>query len=624
MDKRFCVNCGAAFTGNEMFCGNCGAQAFAQSETTEKETVNEYTENAYTFTPPAKKNRKSLIALLISISAVMLVTLTVSALWMFTDVLQGDLSKTPQQEEQAPSKDITTEANAAATKLSMQISQFDNSAFPDVTIYSRIQDENGNKLENIDKQYFLVKELGDGGKEYVALINEILPIEQSDTMNINLVLDRSGSMDDAGKMQNAKNAVGQFVDEILQNTNNYVEVTTFDTYVYNTQPFTNDKSTLHSAVNSIYTGNQTALFDAVYDALISTNGRNGSRFVIAFTDGQENASLHTSEDVIQLSAMTGIPVYLIGIGNDTDYTTVSALAKACNGEYFNVGTTNLRDVLQQIYAEVYQTQRNMYKIRYTSTYTDNLRSYRTVRLEASGDIFSGKAELAYMPKDSVVRIDNAKLTSIIAKYNTSENVAVAIVDLNTSLEYRVGSVRNTFVASGFYAPVYIVAHNANQAKAEQMMEGMNNDAGNQLMAAFGGLSSVNTALTGAGFTQTTFARNFGDIAASDRGYENYTSALDSAKILRELYNIGGHTKMIWDLTKDGITVPYGAEIYSHRGQGIGGAYNAFAIIISGDVKYGIAIMTMHPGKTDAQAKAIAVPMISEIMGEVHNVMVNSL
>ena len=680
-NARFCIQCGAIFKDADTELAN-EPQKIENTNTPPKTEppppANPPAGNLphESIPPPPTKNegkkgkRKTWIPI---VAGIVVLALAGGALWLFTDILpwsysdgssstqnqdietnqdnrqndspaqsdrdsgedpDNETQSEPQPNPQAPtpqpepeendSTAISNEDELPPSRLTMQISQIDNSSFPEVALYSRIQDEEGNDVTGVDKQYFTVKEFGTDGREYTALITDILPVSQSETMSINLVIDRSGSMSEENRMQNAKNAAGQFVDEILRNRSNSVELTSFDSYVYTTQQFTNDANALQSAINSIFPGGQTALFDALYDALISTSIKSGSRFVIAFTDGEENASLHREQDVIELSRMTGIPVYLIGIGSDTNDVALRNLAKACNGEYYHVDGANLQNLLLQIYEEVYEIQRNMYKVSYTSTYAEDLRNYRTVKIEATGDFFEGSAELEYMPRNPIVRIDNARLTSIITSYNTIENVAVAIVDLNTDLEYRVGSARTTFVASGFYAPVYIVAHDTNPARANLMMENMDNNAGNQLIRDFGGLSSITDALANAGYTQTTFSRNFGDVAASNRGLENYTSALDSAKILREIYNIGGYTRMNWDLTRDGISVPTGVTIHSHRGQGIGGAYNAFAIIISGDVKYGIAIMTMHPGRNNEQARAIAVPMISEILDEVHSVMMDSI
>jgi len=625
----YCIHCGEKINDTDLFCQYCGNSTELSGDIVTTGSANL---ELASITEPfqisdTNKNPSSRLAKIYIVVALLIISVGVGLLVLNRAQKADSPNNTFQssivtQEEQNNNSTIANTGNSI-TRLTMQFSQIDNSAFPNITIYTRIQDENGVELTSVDKQLFTIKEFSTDGKEYLAKITDILPLGQSDAMNINLVLDRSGSMMDENKMQSAKNAAYQFVDEILKSNKNSVELTVFDTYAYNMQPFTSDVNLLHNAINSIFPADQTALYDALYDALISTNQRSGSRFIIAFTDGIENASLHTQDEVIELSKMTGIPVYLIGIGSDTDYATISNLAYACNGEYFNASVVDLQEILIQIYDEIYSMQRNLYKVCYTSTYSDKLMNYRTVKIETADDLFEGSAELEYMPVDLVAHIDNAKLISLITKYNTTDNVAVALVDLNTSLEYRVGSVRNTFVASGFYAPVYIVTHGGNLDKANQMMEQMDNSAGNKLIDEIGGFQKINNALAGEGFTQTTFSRYFGDTAASDKGYENYTSALDSAKILRELYEDGGYTKMKWDLTKDGISVPSGATIYSHRGQGIGGAYNVFAIIISGDIKYGLAIMTMHPGKTNEQAKAIAVPMITEIINEMHTKMVGS-
>ena len=219
-------------------------------------------------------------------------------------------------------------------------------------------------------------------------------------------------------------------------------------------------------------------------------------------------------------------------------------------------------------------------------------------------------------------IYSERLTSLISDYNRSSLVDVAVVDLNTGELYGEMGADYTFVASGFYAPIYILTYGSNQTTANRMLENMDNNAGNDLIDGFGGLQSINNALARRGYYQTVFERKFGDTVASGQGYENYTSALDAVGILEELYYSDGYSKMSWSLSSDGINAPSGVNVYAHRGQGIGGAYNIFAVLISGNVRYGIAILTMHPGETNNQAKTSATPLITEILEQVHELMMD--
>lgn len=614
----FCYSCGKKNQEDARFCEFCGTELLHL----EDEEIIE--DDSIADTPVEREAKRGTLSKKIVVAIGFVLLLLIGGGSYFGMQLFFHARGEPAlPSTQGTSRSITPR-NAGSSEenvenvIDLKISQIDNSEFPKMTIYTQIQASDGSDLEKAKKEQFTLSELGKDGVSTDIDISEIIPLGKDNDMNINLVIDQSGSMDDSSKMDNAKLAATKFLDELMKSGKNEVEITAFDDYVYNMQPFTTNKTDLLNAIDSIDTDGQTALYDAIYDALIQTNQKTGSRFIIAFTDGEENASLHTEEEVIELSRLTGIPVYFIGIGSSVDYSGVSNLAEECNGQFYSAETTNLSTLLLEIYDEIYSNQKNLYKITYTSPLKEELNEYRTVSLcstKKGGNKI--EATLDYMPKDTIADIDHGKLLSIIEKKSSAEDVAVALVDLNTDLEYRIGNARRSYVASGFYAPIHIIASQEDPGKAEAMMNQMDNGAGNALIDSFGGLSKITSALSDKGYTQTTFNRKFGDVRSSDRGNENYTSAVDSAKILRDIHQNGGYKSMNWDLTKDGIKVPENASIYAHRGQGIGSAYNVYAIIESSDATYGLAIMTAHKGVSDEKAKDIAVPMISELMAEIH-------
>lgn len=305
----------------------------------------------------------------------------------------------------APASESAQEASGAAqgkTALNMFISQIDNASFPQMTMYVRLADQAGSEVAGIDAAQFNVVELGSDGAEHQATVNEILPVGEGDMMSINLVVDQSGSMSSEGKMGNAKAAAHAFIDEITASGTNNAEITSFDDRVYNRQPFTSNAVLLDSAVDALSTDGDTALYDALYWALQRTNLKSGSRVVIAFTDGEENTSSYSESDVVELSRLTGIPVYLVGIGDEVDAASLRSLATSCNGQYYDASTADLAQALQGIYESIYADQRSMYRVVYTSTFEGETSAYRTIRLVCTdSSAFQGAAESSYMPVDNV-------------------------------------------------------------------------------------------------------------------------------------------------------------------------------------------------------------------------------
>jgi hypothetical protein len=218
---------------------------------------------------------------------------------------------------------------------------------------------------------------------------------------MNMVLDQSGSMSDSCKMDQAKDAAHIFLREVINIGNNRVEITSFDDDVYLRREFTDDYDLLSSAVDFLSPMGGTALYDALYSALLRTNDQTGARCVVAFTDGLENSSRYNYDDVIRLSALTGIPVYLIGVGRDIDERELNALAIDTGGRYYNADTTNLSAALSGIYQDIYEYQHSMYAVRYTSSFTNLREQFRTVELKSKPTAgYAGVADREYTPNAS--------------------------------------------------------------------------------------------------------------------------------------------------------------------------------------------------------------------------------
>ncbi|HIS40364.1 MAG TPA: YARHG domain-containing protein [Candidatus Aphodovivens avistercoris] len=435
----YCGQCGAQVPDGAAFCGSCGAPVEGAPAPAASEAVaagSGSSENGGGFAgvrpdaalvgggagpagsaagaagggpvdgagAPARKglSRGAIIGIAVGAAAVVVAIVLIVVLAVLPNMGGG-------ANEGAGGQPATGESAAdAATPVEVSISQIDNSAFPQMTLYVQLTDQSGAELGSAAPEQFEVVEVGSDGTEYQATVDELAPVQEGDSMNLNLVLDQSGSMGNSGMMGNAKAAAHAFIDQLSQGGANFAEITSFDDYVYNVQPFTDNAALLDSAVDALRPNGETALYDALYWALQRTNLKSGSRVVIAFTDGAENASSYTLSDVEELSKLTGIPVYLVGIGDSIDVAELEELAAACNGRYYDASTDDLAQALEEIYAAIYADQRSLFRLTYTSAFDGDTDRFRTVRLEAAdGSGYAGSAESSYMPVDNVPAYDNA-------------------------------------------------------------------------------------------------------------------------------------------------------------------------------------------------------------------------
>ncbi|MGN0270925.1 MAG: VWA domain-containing protein [Candidatus Weimeria sp.] len=61
--------------------------------------------------------------------------------------------------------------------------------------------------------------------------------------------------------------------------------------------------------------------------------------VIGFTDGEDNSSQNSPDDVISLANSLGVPVYIIGTGS-FDTSALEEIANSTNGRYWDADTIN--------------------------------------------------------------------------------------------------------------------------------------------------------------------------------------------------------------------------------------------------------------------------------------------
>jgi hypothetical protein len=198
-----------------------------------------------------------------------------------------------------------------------------------------------------------------------------------------------------------------------------------------------------------------------------------------------------------------------------------------------------------------------------------------------------------------IHIDEDELSSIVDAYSTTDT-ATSIMPLGSGDDadddsYGTQQSTATFVASGLYLPVYLMAKQTGNsdalAKAESMMRTMSNDDANAAIFLLGGRDALNSWLHSNGYTGSTYNRAFGDVAASDTGAENTTTPRDAARMMAAIRRENADTMMNVDLVGEGIRVPDGMTVHAHRGQGIGNAYNVFAVATVNNRTVGVSIMT---------------------------------
>ncbi|MEW6756902.1 MAG: VWA domain-containing protein [Acidobacteriota bacterium] len=241
----------------------------------------------------------------------------------------------------------------------ISIAQVDTSLCPTVQAVVSVFDSQGQPVQGLTASSFCVNE--DGAPQAFTVTGAG---QSGSTLYVGVTIDNSGSLGST-QFQLEKDAAKTFVG--LLGASDQVAVWGFDSQVDFVIDFTADKQALYAAVDGYaYSGGSTAFFDATWDALVGTAARSGRKAVLAMTDGEDNSSSHSENELIAYAQQARIPIYTIGFGSPDD-VVMQRIADQTGGRYYR-GTD--AGALQQILTDIGNLINNQYVISYDTLYTD--------------------------------------------------------------------------------------------------------------------------------------------------------------------------------------------------------------------------------------------------------------
>jgi VWFA-related protein len=147
--------------------------------------------------------------------------------------------------------------------------------------------------------------------------------------------ERADAHDEISKMEALKRSAGRFID-IMRPTAR-TTIMAFSDSIDTPAPFSADKKALKAKINKLKPGGETALFDAVFQALQTLEAERpiGKRAVVIMTDGEDNRSDHRVEEVIERAQKMETPLHLLGLGRteELDEKVMRRMAKETDGTY---------------------------------------------------------------------------------------------------------------------------------------------------------------------------------------------------------------------------------------------------------------------------------------------------
>jgi VWFA-related protein len=224
-----------------------------------------------------------------------------------------------------------------------------------------VTDKKGNFVDDLTKDDFVIR------VEESRVDFDTFEKDQSAPVSFAFLVDTSGSMGVAQKLENAKNAIRSLIKN-RKPGDDFALFAFSESEVRLVEDFSSDPTKLLRALWDLEASGQTALFDAVAATPGKMlKGRNNKRAILLFTDGVDNASTLKPVEMAELLQKVSVPVYAIGMKNaafdllnaserrELSVDTLQLLAGSSGGKMHLVaGDEDLRPLAAQISSEARQ------------------------------------------------------------------------------------------------------------------------------------------------------------------------------------------------------------------------------------------------------------------------------
>jgi Ca-activated chloride channel homolog len=248
-----------------------------------------------------------------------------------------------------------------------------------VVLQATVRDKKGGFVSGLEKRDFQVFENGDPQAIHVFQ-HEDVPVA------VGLIVDNSGSM--SRKRKDVTAAALAFVkssnrrDEMfVVNFNERVSFGLPDTRLFSASP-----AELEAALNGVPARGMTAVYDAIDAGLDHLKKATlDKKVLIVISDGGDNASRHTLEQVLESAGRSDVMIYTIGLFDEDDEDrnpgVLRKIARATGGEVFlPKETSEVVPICERIAEDI----RNQYTIGYAPSNRTLDSAYRTIRVTATG------------------------------------------------------------------------------------------------------------------------------------------------------------------------------------------------------------------------------------------------
>jgi Ca-activated chloride channel family protein len=215
-----------------------------------------------------------------------------------------------------------------------------------VSITAVVRDKKGKVVRSLQPKDFIVAE--DGKDRKIISIQS----DANAPASIAFLVDSSGSMALSSARQASKH-ICDWVLSTLDKQKDDAALLSFDTRLLTLREFTGSFEHVRTGLDEIGAWGATSIYDAIAgtSAMVADRARN-RRAVIVLTDGADNWSSYTPEEVAWIASTIDVPVYVFAVGDGVNaeaaaanpkaaYSPLADLARATGGDFFVANSPQL-------------------------------------------------------------------------------------------------------------------------------------------------------------------------------------------------------------------------------------------------------------------------------------------
>ncbi len=202
--------------------------------------------------------------------------------------------------------------------------------WPTIELYFTV-DCNGTQVFDVKKQNIRITENGKEIEDFTLWCSDP---DLRCAASVALVADVSGSMQGVGMTDAARN-MHAFID-LLDGKWDDAALITAGREPQIRQRFSTNRSKLNQSVDSLQSSGGSSLYDGIMLGIqnLIDEGYNQCRAVIVFTDGWDNTSSATVQEIISLANRNRIRVFTIGVGQVIDLAPLEQISLLTGGRYY--------------------------------------------------------------------------------------------------------------------------------------------------------------------------------------------------------------------------------------------------------------------------------------------------